>query len=124
MQYRVSFEFRLTRHARWSGDGSGFYDHVDDVRRKIEAHESVTDVRVIADFAASALTIDFVLEAAGHHQVIDDALPLVRDAIEGCGARHFGMDAVCTGSLVGSGASSGLETPIWHKGRVLVGLAA
>lgn len=124
MQYRVSFEFRLARHACWPGDGSGFYTHVEDVRQKIAVHESVSGVRVITDFAESSLTIEFLLGASGHQQVVEDALRVVREAIESCDARHFGMKSVRSGSLVGSGARSGLETPIWHKRRVLIDHAA
>ena len=73
MQYRISFEFRLTRRACWPGDGSDFYDHVNAVRGKIEAHEFVTDVRAITDFAESSLTFDFVLDAHGYQQAIPEA---------------------------------------------------
>jgi hypothetical protein len=124
MQYRISFEFRLTRRACWPGDGSDFYDHVNAVRGKIEAHEFVTDVRAITDFAESSLTFDFVLDAHGYQQAIPEALRLVREAIESCDARHFGMDSVGSRVLVGSGARAGLETPIWHKRRVLIDVAA
>ncbi len=124
MQYRVSFEFRLTRHSCWPGNGFGFYDHVDAVRDKIAVHERVSGVRVITDFAESSLTFDFVLDAPGHDWAISESVRLVREAIESCDARHFGMDGIGTGSLVGAGARPGVETPIWHKRRVLIDLAA
>jgi hypothetical protein len=124
MHYRVSFEFRLARHACWSADGSAFYNHVEDVRQKVEAHESVTGVRVITDFAESSLTVDFRFDGPGHQHVVEEALRVMRQAIESCDARHFGMTTVGSGLLVGAGARSGLDTPIWHKRRVLVDVAA
>lgn len=124
MRYRVSFEFRLTRHITWPRDGADFYEHVRSVMEKIEVHERVTDVRVITDLAECSLTVDFALEASRHVDAIPEALRLVREAIEGAGARHFGMDRVGHGKLVGSGAKSGLEIPIWQKRRVLIDLAS
>ena len=124
MKYRVSFEFRLTRHTTWPRDGVDFYDHVRSVMEKIEVHERVCDVRVITDLAESSLTVDFALEASSHVDAIPEALRLVREAIEGAGARHFGMGTVGYGRLVGSGATPGLETPIWQKRRVLIDLVA
>jgi len=124
MHYRVAFEFRLARRASWSGDGSDFYDHVEDVRQKIAVHESITEVRVITDFAESSLTVDLQLDRATELHVGEDALRIVREAIESCDARHFGLTALDSSSMIGSGGRSGLETPIWHKRRVLVELAA
>ncbi|MDJ0955195.1 MAG: hypothetical protein QNJ81_16075 [Acidimicrobiia bacterium] len=122
--YRVSFEFRLTRLLPWPEDGTDFYGHVESVRAKIGSHEFVEDVRAITDRAESLLTFDFLIDAAHHEVANAAALRLVRDAIENCGARHFGLGAAAIGALTPAGARSGLETPIWHRRRVLVGVAA
>lgn len=124
MKYRVSFEFRLTRRASWPRDGAGFYEHVGAVEEKIEAHEFVSDIRLITDFAESSLIVDFALDVPSHVELIREALRLVREAIESAGARHFGMDTVGAGMLVGSGARPGVDTPIWHKRRVNFDIAA
>ena len=122
--YRVSFEFRLTRLASWPKDGADFYEHVGEVSEKLTAHEAVSDVRAISNFADSNLIFDFALESASSTVVINDALHIVRAAIEACGARHFGMSTVARGDLVGAGARGGLSTPSWHKQRMLVDVAA
>ncbi len=124
MMYRVSFEFRLARLMPWSEDGTDFFGHVESVRAKIGAHEFVEDVRAITDRAESLLTFDFLIDATHQQVANDEALRVVRDAIENCGARHFGMGATATGALTAAGAGSSLETPIWHRRRVLVDIAA
>ena len=124
MMYRVSFEFRLTRLLPWTEDGAEFYGHVESVRAKIGAHEFVEDVRAITDRAESLLTFDFLIDASHHEIANREALRVVRDAIENCGARHFGMGGATVGALTAAGAGSSLETPIWHRRRVLVDNAA
>jgi hypothetical protein len=124
MKYRVSFEFRLTRRASWPRNGTDFYDHVGAVEQKIASHEFVSDVRIITDLAESSLTVDFALDAHSHVEVTSDALRLVREAIESAGARHYGMATVGLGMMVGAGASPGVDTPIWHKRRVIIDIAA
>jgi hypothetical protein len=122
MLHRVSFEFRLTRLLPWAGDGSEFRDHVESVREKIAAHEFVAGVHAIANQAESLLTFDFVVDAPPS-SATDVAVQVVATAIENCDARHFGMGSGL-GRFKSSGASSGLETPIWHQQRVLIALAA
>lgn len=124
MLYRVSFEFRLTRRVPWVDDVAVFYGHVEDVRAKVEAHELIEDVRVISDVADSQLTFDFLIDATRYQLATAAALRIVRDAIEGCGGRHFGLDTVQKGLLASAGAGSGLETPIWQHRRTLVDVAA
>ena len=124
MLFGVAFEFRLTRLTPWSTDGAEFYNHVDLVRSKIAANELVDDARVITNRSASLLTVEVVVEARGPRVAADDALGLVAKAIETCDARHFGLLGNDRGSLASAGADSGLVTPIWHKRRILVDVAA
>ena len=120
--YRVSFEFRLTRMMPWIEDGTDFFGHVESVRAKIAAHELVADVRVITDRAESLLTFDFAVDADNHRIADREAMRLVRDAIESCDARHFGMGDASV--MNAAGARSSLETPIWHRKRVIIDIAA
>ena len=124
MMYRTSFEFRLTRLTPWTDDGEDFYGHVESVRAKIEAHEFVSDVRAIADSAESLLTFDFLIDAARHQVASAAAIQIVREAIENCAARHFGLDTARSGLLASAGADSGLQTPVWHRRRMLIDIAA
>ena len=124
MQYRISFEFRLTRLVPWTDDGVDFYSHVETVRSKVEAAETIEEVRAVTNRAKSSLTLDFTIEAARHQLAEERALDLVRSSIEASGARHFGMSPVGPSLTASAGASSGMETPVWHRGRILIGVAA
>ena len=122
MLYRLSFEFRLTRLVPWSSDGADFYGHVEDVRAKVAVAESISDVRVITDIRDSQLSFDLLIEAPLHYTAEATARQIIRDAIEGHGARHFGMESA--GKLLSAGARTGLQTPIWHQRRIHIDLAA
>ncbi len=124
MLYRMSFEFRLTRLAPWTDDGADFYGHVESVRAKIGTHEFVRDVRAITDMAESRLNVDFVIDACRHQIAFDEAMRIVSEAIENAGARHFGLGAAREGMFRGAGAKTGIDTPVWHRRRVLIDLAA
>ena len=124
MLYRISFEFRLTRRVAWAGDGEGFYRHVEAVATKLEACELVEDVRVVSHAADSLLTFDFLIDGAHYAAATAQAVATVRDAIESCGGRHFGLDSVGKGLLTSAGAGPGLETPIWQHRRMHVDIAA
>jgi hypothetical protein len=124
MLYRISFEFRLTRLVPWTDDGVDFYSHVETVRSKIEASEVIAEVRAVTNRAESSLTIDFTIEATQHQLAEERALGIVRSAIESGGARHFGMSPLGPSLTASAGAHSGMETPVWHRRRILVGVAA
>ena len=124
MLYRSSFVFRLTRLVPWADDGDDFYGHVETVREKVAAHEMVQDARCITDIAENRLNLEVVLEAERHDQAIPSVLRIVRDSIENSGARHFGMGAISRNRFSSSGAATSPVTPIWHRLRVLVDLAA
>ena len=124
MLYRISFEFRLTRLVPWTDDGIDFYAHVETVRAKIEATETIEEVRAVTNRAESSLTLDFTIEAMRHQLAEERALDLVRVAIESSGARHFGMSPHGPSLTESAGAHSGMETPVWHRRRILVGVAA
>ena len=124
MMYRISFEFRLTRLVPWTDDGIDFYSHVEAVRDKVEAHEAVYGVRVVTNRTESSLTFDFTIEAARHQLAEEFALEVVGAAIESAGARHFGMSPLGPSLTTSAGANSGMDTPVWHRRRILVGVAA
>lgn len=124
MLYRISFEFRLTRLVPWTDDGVDFYAHVEAVRSKIDAHEQVLEVRAVTDRVESSLTFDFAVEAGCHQLAEEASVDIVRNAIESAGARHFGMDAAGPSLTSSAGATSGMNTPVWHRRRILVGVAA
>ena len=123
MMYRVAFEFRLTRVTPWTQDGTDFYSHVEDVRAKVATSEFVADVLVVTDRADSALTFDFLVDASHPGAASAEAVRVIRDAIENCSARHAGMSSEGT-TLAVAGARPGLETPVWHRRRLLVDRAA
>ena len=124
MQDRMSFEFRLTRLTPWTDDGSDFYDHVESVRATIGSAGSIEQVRAITDMAESRLNLDFLIEADRHPQAIAAATQVVRESIESSGARHFGMEDGPADRFSSAGARTGLSTPIWHRLRMLVDIAA
>ena len=124
MLYRISFEFRLTRLVPWTDDGIDFYSHVETVRSKIEAAESIEEVRAVTNRAESSLTLEFTIEAPRHQLAEERSLDLVRSCIETAGARHFGMSPLGPSLSASAGASPGMETPVWHRRRILVGVAA
>jgi len=124
MLYRISFEFRLTRLVPWMDDGIDFYSHVETVRAKVEAAEAIEEVRAVTNRSQSSLTLEFTIEA-GHHQLAEErSLDLVRSCIETAGARHFGMSQRGPSLTSSAGASPGMETPVWHRRRILIGVAA
>ena len=122
MLYRVSFEFRLTRMRPWPADGHEFFGHTESVRTKIEAHEAVDSLRLVANREESSLTFDFLIDASEYQTALLRANELVRNASETAGARHFGIDVV--GRFVSAGAGSGMDTPIWQRLRTLIDIAA
>ena len=124
MLYRISFEFRLTRLVPWTDDGIDFYAHVEAVRSKIEAREAIQEVRGVTNRAESSLTFDFTIEASRHQLAEEVAVEIVRSAIEGAGARHFGMSPLGPSLTASAGATSGMQTPVWHRRRILIGAAA
>ncbi len=124
MLYQMSFEFRLTRLVPWADDGEDFYSHVESVRAKIGAQQSVEQVRTIADMAESRLNVEFLIDAERHQDAIAISVAIIRTAIESSNARHFGMEKGSTLSLASAGARTGLDIPIWHRLRMLMGIAA
>jgi hypothetical protein len=97
---------------------------VETVRAKIEANEAIEEVRAVTNRSHSSLTLDFTIEALRHQLAEERAVELVRSAIESAGARHFGMSGLGPSLTASAGARSGMETPVWHRRRILVGVAA
>ncbi len=124
MLYRMSFEFRLTRLVPWTDDGTDFYGHVESVRAKIGTHELIEDARAITDISESLLNFDFLIEAPRHQMASAEAVRIVRDAIESCDARHFGMDPSFSGLFHSAGAHTSLGTPVWHRRSIHIDVAA
>ncbi len=122
--FRAVFEFRLTRRVDWAGDLAAFHEHVDVVRSRIAANRRTDDVRVVADMAASRLTLDFLIDSGSEKRAEQDATYAVSRAIRDSGARYLGLAAMAPEPTPPRSALSELHTPIWQRQKMQIAGAA
>jgi hypothetical protein len=121
MEYRVAYDFRVTRRIAWEEDVDAFHGHVAAVVAFIEASTDIRDIKVVADVEHVSLSLELTVEADDRESAEGLAKSLIGLAIRESGARHFGLFPLGEESRMKSRLSAwaGLKTPHWTPRQML-----
>jgi hypothetical protein len=126
MEYRVAFDFKVTRRVSWDQDIDAFHGHVNDVVSFLEESSVIREVKVVVDLAQVSLLMELVVEADTRMGAEELAKSLIGLAIRESGALHIGLFSIGEESKMKSrlNAWAGLRTPHWTPRKVLTASTA
>ncbi len=126
MEFRVAFDFRVTRRISWDQDIEAFHGHVADVVAFLEESSVIREVKVVADLEQVGLYLELSVEAETGEGAEELAKSLIGLAIRESGALHIGLFSIGEESRMKSrlNAWAGLRTPHWTPRRVLTATRA
>ncbi len=121
MEFRVAFDFKVTRRVSWDEDVDAFHGHVADVVAFLEESLVVREVKVVADLEQVSLFLELTVEAETREGAEELARSLIGLAIRESGALHIGLFSIGEESRMKTrlNAWAGLRTPHWLPRRVL-----